>query len=107
MRPKISSVEPPRQESLAGIGTPTDPLILAAISRLEAGLNDLRAKQSSRPPSDNSKKKKSNYRQERHKSPPAKPQGKVGQEGQTSTGDDKKKESKAETGRKNDGIPGR
>ena len=104
-RPKISSVEPPRQESLAGKETPTDPSILAAISRLEAGLNELRAKQSSCPPSDNSKKKKSNYRHERHKSPPAKPHEKEGQEGQNPTGDGKKKEIKVETGQKNNGIP--
>ena len=103
-RPKISSVEPPRQESPAGKETPADQSILAAISRLEAGLNELRVKQSTRPPNDNSKKK-CNYHQERHKSPPAKPQGKESREAQTPASDDKKLESKTETGRMKNSIP--
>ena len=72
---KISSVEPPRQESLTDNETHVEQSILAAISRLE-GLNELKVKQNSRPPSDNSKMKKNDYRQERRKPPPAKPREK-------------------------------
>ena len=79
--------------------------ILAAISRLEAGLNELKAKKNSRPPGDNSKRKKNDYRQERLKEPPAKTHDKEEREGQTSTGDDKKTTNGVETGHKNNGIP--
>ena len=103
-KPKISSVEPPRQDNLAGNGTQVDQSILAAISRLEAGLNELRNKQNSRPPGESSKNKRDNYRQERQQAPPAKPQEKREGEERTTIGDCQKKTGN-ETNWKNNGIP--
>ena len=104
-KPNIAGVEPARHESPAGTETSADQSILAAISRLEAGLNELKAKQNSHSPGDNSKKQKNDYRQERRKPPPAKPRENEEREGLTSTGDGSRSAKDGDTGNKSNGIP--
>ena len=100
-RPKISSVEPSRQESHTGNEMPSLGGHLQVRSRVE------RVKSQTKLPfpGDNSKRKKNDYRQERRKPLPAKPREKEEREGQTSTGDGNKTANGGETGHKNNGIP--
>ena len=105
VKPKLSGVEPARHESPTGTETSADQSILVTISRLEAGLNELKAKQNSRPPGNNSKRKKNDYRQERRKPPPAKPRQKEEREGQSRTGNGNKTAKDGKTGHKSNGIP--
>ena len=100
-KPKISVVEAGGHESFAGKETPVDQTLLAAISRLEAGLNELRSKQNARP-SGHNPKRKGDYRQVKRKPSPANTSNEKEKENRTSVGDGKKSDTGGGPDRKSD-----
>ena len=101
-KPRLSGIEAERKDGIAGTETNADQSILAAISRLEAGLNEIRTKQNSYQSSNNSKKKREHY-QEKRKPPPERTRESNESGSHPPTGDGRKGETSGELGHKNRG----
>ena len=101
-KPKISGVNPGEYNGLAGKETSADQSILTAISRLEAGLNELRSKQNARL-SGQTQRRKGDHRSQKQKPPSSKTTSREEKEGRTPTGDGKKSDTGGGNDRKNGG----
>ena len=88
VKPKISGVDSGEYNGLAGKETSADQSILTAISRLEAGLNELRSKQNARL-SGTYQKRRVDQRFQKQKPPPSKTTDGEVKESRPPTGDGK------------------
>ena len=101
-KPKISGVDSGEYNGLAGKETSEDQSILTAISRLEAGLNELRSKQNARL-SGHPQRKKGSHRPEKQKQSPSKATSRDEKESRHPTGDGKKSDTGGVNDRWNSG----
>ena len=102
VKPKISGVDSGEYNGFAGKETSADHSILTAISRLEAGLNELRSKQNVHFSGHNQKRRGDQQFQKR-KPPPAKTTSRDDKESRPPTGDGKKSDTGGGNDRRNSG----